>query len=442
MTPHARIPSCVAAIILAIVAPVVMQAQQPVPSHTVVQLSTLQDRALQNDPRTEQFELLKSQSSLRMSDIHAGRLPQIGATAQGQYQSQVVTLPFRLPDGVAVPGTPHDTYDASLMLQESLYDPTVGARRGVERASLAASQASLRTSLYSLRKNVNDAYFAALLQQARNAEQQLALRDLQAHYAVAQSRVAEGTALPSEADMLAAELVKGRQAIAALAASRAAAVTQLRDLTGAAISVSDTLALPDLAAAVARARSELDTIRSRPEYAQFARSRDLVQEQQASLATEDLPRISAFGRTGYGRPGLNPLSRDFQGYWLAGVKLEWSPWNWGTTRRDRESLTLQNQIVATDEAAFQRDVARNATTQLSTIDQLAGTLAADDTVIALRERILRETDARYQEAVITSAEYIDRETDLLNARLTRATHRVQLAQARANFLTSLGLEVR
>jgi len=44
--------------------------------------------------------------------------------------------------------------------------------------------------------------------------------------------------------------------------------------------------------------------------------------------------------------------------------------------------------------------------------------------------------------VITAAEYIDRETDLLNARIARATHRVQLAQARATYLTTLGLEVR
>jgi hypothetical protein len=36
---------------------------------------------------------------------------------------------------------------------------------------------------------------------------------------------------------------------------------------------------------------------------------------------------------------------------------------------------------------------------------------------------------------------VDRETDLLAARLARATHRVELAQARARFLTLIGLEV-
>jgi hypothetical protein len=43
---------------------------------------------------------------------------------------------------------------------------------------------------------------------------------------------------------------------------------------------------------------------------------------------------------------------------------------------------------------------------------------------------------------VTSAEYVDRETDALNARLARATHRVELERARARFLTFTGLEVR
>jgi outer membrane protein TolC len=138
---------------------------------------------------------------------------------------------------------------------------------------------------------------------------------------------------------------------------------------------------------------------------------------------------------------LNPLAQEFSNYWLAGVQVEWTPWNWGTTRRDREVLALQRQIVATNEAAFTQSVRRAIAHDVASIDQLAQTLVDDDTIVALREKILRETGYRFSEGVITSAEYVDRETDLLDARLSRATHRVQLAQARANFLTSLGLGV-
>src|SRR6185437_12494023 len=96
---------------------------------------------------------------------------------------------------------------------------------------------------------------------------------------------------------------------------------------------------------------------------------------------------------------------------------------------------------ATNEAAFDRSVQRSIARDVASIDQLAQTLADDDTIAALRENILRETGFRFSEGVVTSADYVDRETDLLDARLSRATHRVQLAQARASFLTSLGLGV-
>jgi outer membrane protein TolC len=427
-------------VISACICPSMLHAQQS-GARDSLRLDDLQNRAVQQDPRTRQLNLLSSQSALRMQDIDASRLPAISTNAQGQYQSQVVTLPLQLPNGLSFPVPPHDTYDAHVGAQQPIYDPTVSARRGVERAQLAASEAGVRASTFALRQNVNDAYFSALLQQAQRGEQESAITDLQARRKVAASRVAQGAALPSETEMLDAELLRRQQAVAQLVANRDASLTVLGDLTGQAITSADALALPDLSAAVARARGSVDTLHARPEYEQFARSRDVLAQQQASLGAADLPRVSAFGRAGYGRPGLNPLAQEFSNYWLAGVQVEWTPWNWGATKRDREVLSLQQQIVATNETAFRQSVRRAIAHDAAAIDQLAQTLVDDDTIVALREKILRETGFRFSEGVITSAEYVDRETDLLDARLSRVTHRVQLAQAQANFLTSLGLGV-
>jgi len=421
--------------------PCLAGAQNAAPLPDTLHLGDLQARAVKLDPRARQLEILAAQSSLRESDIDATRLPIVGANAQGQYQSQVVALPLKLPNGISLPEPPHDAYDAYVTAQQPIYDPSVSAKRGVERALLAASQAGVRASLFALRQNVNDAYFGALMNQMQAADQAAAIADIQAHRRVALERVQQGAALPSEPDMLEAELLRRKQIVGTLDANRAAALAVLANLTGGSISGTEALAIPDLAASVQEARSSMDTIGARPEYAEFARNRDVIAEQQASLGAADLPRVSAFGRGGYGRPGLNPLSQNFQSYWLTGIKVDWTPWNWGTTRRDREALTLQKQIVESNEAAFRKSVQRGVTSQLATIDQLQQTLTDDDAIIALRERILRETDFRFDEGVITSADYIDRETDLLNARLARSTHLVQLAQARANFLTSLGLEV-
>lgn len=433
--------AAVTAAVAVFVLPYGASAQDSVPPRDTLHLADLQSRAVQSDPRARQLEILAAQSSLRESDIDANRLPAVSANAHGQYQSQVVSIPLQLPNGISLPVPSHDTYDAYVAAQQSIYDPSVNAKRGVERAQLAASQAGVRASLFTLRQNVNDAYFAALLSQVQAADEQTAIADIQAHRRVALERVQQGAALPSEPEMFEAEMLRRTQAVGSLSASRAAALAVLANLTGSSIAVANALAIPDLATSVMAARSSMDTLGARPEYTQFARSGDVITEQQASLAAGDLPRVSAFGRGGYGRPGLNPLSQNFQSYWLAGIKVDWTPWNWGTTRRDREALTLQKQIVETNEAAFTKSVQRSVTSQLATIDQLQQMLSGDDAIITLRERILKETGFRFDEGVITSADYIDRETDLLNARLARSTHLVQLAQARANFLTSLGLEV-
>jgi len=191
---------------------------------------------------------------------------------------------------------------------------------------------------------------------------------------------------------------------------------------------------------VARVR-EASATRARPEYEQFERTRALLAAERAAASARDLPRLSAFGRAGYGRPGLNPFSREFTSYWLAGVVVEWTPWSWGTTGRDREVLALQQQLVATEEAAFRESIDRGTIRDLATVDRLERALGEDDAIIALREQVLRETQLRFREGVVTSAEYVDRQTDLLGARLTRASHRVELAQARAHYLTTLGVEV-
>jgi outer membrane protein TolC len=407
-----------------------------------LRLDSLQDAALRHDPRDVQRALLGAQSELRQRSLDAERLPSLGVNAQGQYQSTVLKLPFALPGGATPPSPAQDSYDAYLAARERIYDPSLAARRSLETAALAESQARLRASLFTLRAGVNEAWFSAQLAEEQRKAVETGITDLAAQLDVARRRVRAGSALPSEAAMLEAALLRRRQSADELAAERDAALEVLGELTGRTITSADTLAVADLAEPVARARAALGTVRGRPEYEQFARSRDLLRARQETSDAQAKPRVSAFGRAGYGRPGLNPFAHDFNSYWLAGVQLEWSPWSWGTTGRDREVFALQEQIVSSDEAAFTESLQRSVTRDLAAMDRLEPAIAQDESIIVLREQVLRETRLRFAEGVITSAELVDRETDLLSARIALATHRTELAQARARFLTTLGLPVR
>jgi outer membrane protein TolC len=405
-----------------------------------LRLGTLTAEALRLDPQQRQVALNAAATNLRLRNIAAARLPTIAGNAQAQYQSAVTTLAVPLP-GVTIPHPSRDTYDAHVNAQQSIIDPTIAPREQVERAQLAESQAQVRATVFGRRQEVNDAFFSAASLQQRITELGAAITDLESRLRETAVRFREGAALPGDTASVAATLLQRRQDLYQARADRSAALARLSELTGRAISDSATLAIPDLASNVATALSTLNQLRARPEYEQFSATRERLSRQEAAEAAQDKPRVSAFGRVGYGRPGLNMLSSTFDPYWLVGVQAQWSPWNWGTTNRNREALEVQREIIATNEAAFTESLHRGIQQSLASLVRLDSILALDDRIVALRERIEVETRAKLNENVVTASEYVDRTTDVLSARLARVQHRIQLAQARANLLTTLGVEV-
>lgn len=414
--------------------PRALPAQQPAATDTL-HLPALERAAIAADPRGAQLALQRARTALRLRSLAAERLPALDVDGQGQYQSAVTSVPLHLPN-LGIPTPPHDTYDAYLRAQERLFDPTLAPRRDVERAQLAANEAQVRATLYGLRQQVDDAFFTAVSLESRIAALNAAIADLRAQLAVTRERVRAGTALQGEADAIEAQTLARGEDVRAAAADRDAALTVLGDLTGRAISTATVLALPAVDSTVPTPATT--SLRQRPEYAAFARTRDLLRAQEAVVAAQDKPRISAFGRLGYGRPGLNMLSDSFQSYWLAGVQVQWTPWTWGSNARDREALEVQRRITTTEEAAFTASVRRAVVRDSATVTRLAGTLATDERIIALREQGLAEARAQFREGVITAAQFVDRETDLLQAHLDQASHRVELARARAALATITG----
>ena len=139
-------------------------------------LSSLVADALRLDPRRRQLTLQARASELRLASIDAERRPSLAIDAQGQYQSAVTKIAVPLP-GISIPTPPNDTYDAHVGAQLPLYDPTSAPRRAAERAQLAETQASTRSTLFALRQEVSDAYYAAALAQQRLAVVDAAITD-------------------------------------------------------------------------------------------------------------------------------------------------------------------------------------------------------------------------------------------------------------------------
>ena len=405
-----------------------------------LRLDVLQTAAERHDPRAQQLAIRESQAALRLRTIADERLPSITGAALAQHQSVVTEFP-------AVPGRPavsllHDTYDAHVELVEPLLDPTRAARAASERAQLARARADVTTALYAVRQQVNASFFTVAALSARHEAIVATIADLETQARVADARVRNGTALRGELAALRAEVLRRRQDDAQILADRDAALRVLADLTGVALPSDATIALPALERQVAESRARQDSIAARPELARFERMRDVLSRQADVVGAQTRPRVSAFVRGGGGRPGLDILSTTFRTYWVGGLQVQWAPFDWGRTSRERQALELERDAVSADASAFRDALRRQTLSDVSTIGRLEGVLADDDEIVALREQIVREAAARFRESTITVAEYVDRQTELLTARISRGLHRVELAQARATYLTTLGLQVR
>jgi outer membrane protein TolC len=405
-------------------------------------LATLQHGAIDTDPRSRELQLFMQQTDLRLRNISVQRLPAVTVDGQAQYQSDVAHLATSLPGVSALFLPPKDTYDAGIRIDQRLFDATIGAQSALERAQLAENQARVQSTLFTLRQQVNDAFFTAAALQARGGALAATIDDLTARFAETNARVEQGTALAADAAAIEATLLQRQQDADDLQAQRRAALDRLGTLTGQTFSNTDMLVMPQLATAVAQARQSQATLRARPEYEQFARTRERLARQQELTAAQERPRLSAYGRGGYGKPGLNFAQSKFESYALGGVRLQWNAWTWGSGAREREALAVQQQVVAADETAFAKSLTTAIESDETAIDRLQRSLATDERIVMLREQVDRATQLRLQEGVVTASDYLDRTAELLQARFVRAGHEVELAQASAHLLTTLGLEVR
>jgi outer membrane protein TolC len=424
------------------VVPIMVVLSVAVDAQAPLDLATLHRAAVAGDPRVAELDQLARQSELRAETIDVDQKPAIAVLGSTQYQSDSTTAPFPLPGGAPAFVAPKFTYDVSLRVEQRIVDTSLDPRRALERATLAESQARVRTSLFALRQEVNEAFFTAALVDQQLGALDASIADLEARLRETTSRVREGAALAGEAAAVEASLIREHQQADELRSTRAAALARLGRLTGRPVDATSTLIVPNLDTATTKAREQLDAVRARPEYAQFARTRDRVAAQQELTSAADRPQISAYGRGGYGQPGLNMINTTGQWYALGGLQLQWKAWSWNAADHERAALSLQQDIVAAEESAFTSAVRRAVESDLATIDRLQHTAADDDRIVDLRAAIDTAARARFTEGVTTAADYLDRRTEWLTAQFERARHRIELAYAQARLLTTLGLEVQ
>ena len=132
-------------------------------------LEECQQAAERNYPLIQQYGLIGKTTELTVSNIQKGWLPQVSASAQATYQSDVVSWPDEMKTmmngmGINMKGLKKDQYRVGIDVQQTIYDGgVIGSQKRIAREQGKVQAAQNDINIYNVRKRVNEMYFGLLL---------------------------------------------------------------------------------------------------------------------------------------------------------------------------------------------------------------------------------------------------------------------------------------
>lgn len=377
-----------------------------------------------NYPLAKQNSLLQSQSELQTKILEKDKLPKVALNAQATYQSEVTQVPFSIPNATIEPLN-KDQYRATLDVNQLIYNGgAIKAQTQLKSSQIKTQQQVVEVNLYQLKSQINQYFFGLLLGQEKQelllAKQTLLLEKSKE----IQAAVKFGAVLPSSEQVIEAEIIKINQQLNDLKYDQLKLWQHLEALSGTTFNTNAKLEIQE------HFVSKENAIR--PELELFALQNQQIEASQKVIATSNAPKLNAFVQGGYGNPALNMLSNSFETFYMTGIRLNWTLFDWNKTKKEKEVLEISKELIASEKETFEVNQKRQLQEINFEIGKIEDQLKSDTEIIQLREKIVRSADAQMKNGVITSSEYLNEVTQLFESKITEKTHRIQLFLAKAN----------
>ncbi|MGQ8338784.1 TolC family protein [Sunxiuqinia sp. A32] len=401
-------------------------AQEP------VSLEQCQEWARTYHPLLKQKELYQKMTELKLENNETNYLPKVDLNAQATYQSDVTKVGISLPN-VNIPEQSKDQYKMYLDVKQNIWDGGLTKANAIlEKAREETNLQGVEVELYKVKEQVNSLFFSSFLIQQNLELLSKKQETLQTRKVQIESAVKNGVLLSSELDQILAELVKVTQQQVELESHQETVLAALGILTGKNVDDLRNLEINSL-------NINIDSELKRPELNLFETQNDLLAASSDLLQKKRNPKLFGFGQAGYGRPGLNMLSNEFDTYALVGVGLNWTVFDWKNNQREREIIQLQQQLVNTQEQQFERNITIALDSEYRKLEKLEKILESDRELIELQTRITASSASKLENGTITSSDYIQDLNAEMAARITFETHKVQAEAAKINYQTIKGI---
>ena len=403
-------------------------------------LEACQEAAARNYPLIKQHDLIAKTTELTVKNIQKGWLPQVSASAQATYQSDVTAWPEQMQTmltgmGVDLVGLKKDQYRVGIDVQQTVFDGgAIRSQKAIAREQGQVQAAQNEVNIYNVRKRVNEMYFALLL-----TDEQIRLNgDLQQLLASNEQKLASmhknGTAAESDYLSVKAERLGVVQQATSLKAQRNAVARMLSVFCG--------IPSPEPRA------GELDSLITnnvaqgnpsplfgegsvkRPELLAIDAQLRLTDAQEHALDAALMPKLGVFAQGWYGYPGLNMFEDMMRHRWslngIVGARLTWNIGALYTRKNDRAKLNAQREMYGVQRETFLFNNNLEQIQQNENIARYRKLLADDAEMITLRSSIRKAAESKLAHGIIDVNDLV-REINAENAALVQQrVHEIEM----------------
>jgi outer membrane protein TolC len=398
----------------------------------VFSLDQLMDSAILHYPVSNQRGIYNQNTQLTQSNIDKLYYPGMQLNGQISYQSDVTQLNVPIP-GFSVPEMAKDWYKLNLDITQMIYDGgNRKSQREIEDFNYKSQINSVFQQEYHYRELIAKLYFRVLLFDKSIHVLKSSATALHGTIKEMQAALNGGIILQADVNSLKAEYLSVQQKIMEAESSKLATIDLLSTYTAVPLQNNDSLLIPKIEI------NDLIFINLRPELTQLNLQQEKLGKMKSLVGVKQRPIIQAYGQLGYGRPGFNMLDDNFTGYYIAGLKFNYKFWDWHSTKREKQMLGLQQEVLESEKEYFDLNLRANFAAQLQEISKIKKMLETDIEIIALQETVVDASKKRLQSGVITSSAYIQEFEKYTKSQLNYQLNTIKLVNAKIDYMFLTG----
>ncbi len=382
-------------------------------------LDGCQKQARENYPLIKQYGLIDLSQDYNLSNLSKGYLPQLALNAQATYQSDVVHFPLSIP-GIDIPSIDKDQYKAVVDVSQTIWDGgNIRAQRKITQAGKDVDRQTIEVQLYTIRERVNQLYFGILTVDEQLNQLYLLREDLQSSLKMVRALQANGVGTQSDVDAVQVELLSTGQRETELQSFRKAYLQMLAAMIDEKIDNNTSLEKPS--EQIISPQGKIN----RPELNLYDSQRSLFDTQKSMVSAKNMPKFSFFLQGGYGKPGLNMLSNQFEVFGMGGIRMSWNFGNLYTTGNEKKLIATNLKTVDTQQETFLFNTNLQLIQTYNEVLKSQELMEKDNEIIRLRNRVKTASESKYENGVYTVNDLLKDIHAESQARQARILHEVQ-----------------